>query len=371
MKKFLFLIFVLLLVSCGGESDSEESSMAMSDFFDRYLNTLCTASSKCTSGLVNANNLSSCPNVLRNSAKPFEGFHKGESVVFKHKYEMLKNAEDMGWITVDAAKAEECFALIAEMEPCNPLDVQLFDIAPCAEALNGTKTLKQECNQDEECKNGWCSGGCPGSCIDYRQPEENCNSSLDKCVPGYECRSAKCSESNTGQKGEPCTGNSDCAALLFCFFANENDTIGNCLKRKPEGSACKVSDECVIGLACLNSKCTRSGGKEGAPCGPYKDENGEDTLLECNRFDKLECGLSNVCVRMSAATNLQCAESCDPDKGLYCDEVTHICKTPRNSGTCSKNEECVSLYCAEVENNGSKVSVCQDPQCLPINVANE
>jgi len=368
MKKFLFLIFVLLFVSCGGESDTEESTMAMSDFFEKYLTTLCTASSKCTSGLVKADNISSCPNVLLNSGKPFEGFHKGESVIFKHKYKMLQNAEGQSWVSVDAKKAEECFAHVEEIEPCNPLDVQLLDIVPCAEAFVGTKTLKQECTQDEECKNGWCSGGCPGLCVDYKQPGENCNSSLDKCTPGYECRSSKCSESNTGQQGDPCMSNSDCTSFLFCFFNNENDASGTCLKRKGLGSACKIADECIVGLSCLNRKCTSSGGSKGDICGPSKDENGEDIVLECNRFAKLECGVTNQCVQMSSS---QCFESCDTDSGLYCDESLHVCKTPMSSGACSKNEECISLYCAEVENNGTKVSVCQDPQCLPINVANE
>ena len=102
MKKLFFLIaLALVFSSCGGDSKSSEDEMNAANFFDRYLDTLCTASSKCDSGFVNSENLSFCPKTILNSAAPFEGFHKGESVIFKHKYEMLKNAEEIGWLSID------------------------------------------------------------------------------------------------------------------------------------------------------------------------------------------------------------------------------------------------------------------------------
>ena len=78
MKKLLFVLAtVLVFSSCGGgESNSNGGEMSTSSFFDRYLNTLCNAASKCMSGLVNAENVSSCPRTIFNSSKPFEGFHK-------------------------------------------------------------------------------------------------------------------------------------------------------------------------------------------------------------------------------------------------------------------------------------------------------
>ena len=100
MKKLLFVLSLLMILSsCGGNSNSNEDETNktndMANFFAAYLDALCNASSKCASGFVNAENLSYCPNTILNSTKPFEAFHKGESVIFKHKYEMLKNAEEM------------------------------------------------------------------------------------------------------------------------------------------------------------------------------------------------------------------------------------------------------------------------------------
>ena len=76
MKKlFCFMFLAVLLVSCGGDSKSSEgenyTTNEMANFFDTYLDTLCTAASKCTSGFVNADNLSFCPKAILNSPSPF------------------------------------------------------------------------------------------------------------------------------------------------------------------------------------------------------------------------------------------------------------------------------------------------------------
>ena len=377
MKKLLFLLAIALFFSsCGGDSKSSEGGgISTGDFFERYLDTLCTAATKCNSGFVNAENLSFCPKTILNSAKPFEGFHKGESVIFKHKYDMLKNAEEMGWLSLNKEQAESCFAVIAQMEPCNPLDVQLLDIPECANVFKGTKQIRETCNQDEECKNGWCNmrgNVCPGSCVDYKQADQSCNSSLDKCIIGYECRSSGCSKSSTGVVNDPCVSNSDCTTFLFCYV-KEGDSFGVCLKRKGEGLACTGADECVVGLSCVNNLCTRSRVSDtiGAPCGVQeeKDEDGNEIVLECNRFSKLECGPANVCQKMPTASNLQCSEFCDTDLGLYCDSSSHTCQWPKSAVTqCTGNEQCASLYCAAVHGTEDQgVMICQEPQCLPIN----
>ena len=103
------------------------------------------------------------------------------------------------------------------------------------------------------------------------------------------------------------------------------------------------------------------------PPKPKKDEEGNDIVLECNRFSKLECGATNVCQKMPAGSNLQCSESCDTDQGLYCDSSSHTCQWPKSAGVpCTQNEQCISMYCAVVSGtDGEEVKVCQDPQCLP------
>ncbi|MBP5406890.1 hypothetical protein J6Z19_07055 [bacterium] len=378
MKRLcLILIFAVSLASCGGDSKSESADMNMKNFFDKYLETLCEASSNCPSGLVNAENISFCPKAVKNSPKPFEGFHKGENAVFRHKYEMLNRAEENGWLSVDMVQAEQCFAIISQMEPCNPLDVQLLDIPECANVFQGKLNLRDKCYQDEECKNGWCDmrgSACPGFCVDYKQADQACTASLDKCIPGYECRSSGCSKSSSGGVNEPCVNNSDCTTFLFCYI-KEGDTYGTCLKRKGENEACSVADECVVGLSCVDHLCSRSriSDKIGALCGvqPEQDEDGNDIVIECNRFSKLECGSSNVCQKMPNAQNLPCSEFCDTDTELYCNlsDPMPSCQMKKNAGLpCTKNEECASFYCAKVSDvETGEVYVCQEPQCLPIN----
>ena len=376
MKKiFLVLIFALLLASCGGDDGGpEKGTIAMSDFFDRYLTTLCDAALKCPSGFVNAENHYYCPNAILNYTKPFEGFHKGESVIFKHKYEMLINAEQQKWVSANLEQADICLDIIANLEACNPLDVQLLDIPECAAVFQGKMQLRDECYQDEECKNGWCNmngGICPGTCVDYKLENQSCNSSLDRCIPGYECRTSGCSKSSSGDVNEPCVNNSDCKTFLFCYV-KEGDSFGTCLKRKGEGQACSVVDECVVGLSCVNNLCSRSriSDQVGTKCGPSKDENGEDIVLECNSFSKLECGAGSVCQKMPASAGLPCSEACDADAGLYCDSASHSCQRAKKTGGCEKHEQCTSFYCAPADEN-SELYICQEPQCLPINVTNE
>lgn len=365
MKKLLLLLVAALALSaCGGEeSGSTDGEKNTTNFFDRYLNTLCDASLKCSSGLVNPANRLYCPRTILNSTVPFEGFYKGEPVIFKHKFEMLKNAEEAGSIFVDMNQAENCFSVVSQMEPCDPLDVQLLEIPECAEVFKGSKQMRQECSQDEECKNGWCNikgYSCPGTCVEYKQPDQSCNSSTDKCVIGYECRSSGCSKSSTGSVNDPCVTNSDCTAFLFCYV-KEGDSFGVCLKRKGEGMACTDENECAAGLSCTDNLCTRSriSDTAGSPCAESEDD---EAVFECNRFSKLECASTGVCQEMPIDADLQCSKYCDADRGLYCDIPSHTCKWQKSLGTaCDTNDQCISLYCAAASEGGK---VCMEPQCL-------
>jgi len=364
MKKLMFLFAVLLLfsiVSCEEEKKEEPYVPSMAAFFTQYLNTVCDAASKCTSGFVNQSNVLSCPDVIMYNPFPFEGFHKGESVIFKHKYEMMISAETMGWVFVDMDQAQLCFDLIAKMEPCNPLDVQLLDISECASVFSGIKFIKQECFQDEECDNGWCDlkgDRCPGNCVEYKLPDQSCNSTLDRCSPGYVCRSSGCSKAVDGKPGDPCATDDDCGNFLFCRKTG-SDALGNCFKRKSEGEPCLEEKECVVGLSCVDNLCTRSriSDQVGAPCGVQeeKDENGDPIVLECNAFAKLECGAQKTCQKIASDSNLPCTTKCD--KGLYCESNSGTCQWQKTAGLpCVSDENCVSLYCFN--------TVCATPQCI-------
>lgn len=369
MKKLILLgtIFLLFsIISCDNEKKEDPYLPSMTTFFAQYLNTVCDAATKCTSGFVAQNTVLHCPDVLMYNPFPFQGFHKGQKTVFRHKYDMMISAETMGWVFVDMEQAELCFSVIAKMEPCNPFDVQLLDIIECAKVFSGSKFIKQECFQDEECDNGWCDlkgNRCPGNCVEYKQPDQSCNSSLDRCAPGYACRSSGCSKASEVKPGDPCSGDDDCGSFLFCRITG-GDKLGNCFKRQSEGEPCVEVKECVVGLSCISNLCTRSriSDQVGAPCGAQaeKDEDGNPIILECNAFTKLECGPQNTCQRISADSNMPCANKCD--KGLYCDSNSGTCQWQKTAGLpCTGHESCLSFYCLN--------SVCAVPQCLPKNEA--
>jgi len=365
MKRSVLLCLFLLLffiISCEDEKKEEPYVPSMTNFFTQYLNSVCDSATKCKSGFVTQSTALFCPDVMLYNPFPFEGFHKGEKAVFRHKYEMMISAETLGWVFVDMEQAKSCFEIITRMEPCNPFDVQLLDITECAKVFSGSKFIKQECFQDEECDNGWCNlrgGRCPGNCVEYKQPDQSCNSTLDRCYPGYVCRSSGCSKASDGNPGDPCASDDDCGSFLFCRKTG-TDALGNCFKRKSEGEPCLEPKECVVGLSCVNNQCTRSriSDQVGAPCGAQeeKDEDGKPIILECNAFAKLECGPQRTCQKIATDSNMPCGTKCD--KGLYCEPNSGTCQWQKTAGLpCSNNENCLSFYCF----NG----VCAVPQCLP------
>jgi len=366
MKKKLVSILVIALAliffSCGEDKEDDRYQYNMINFFNTYLQTLCKSAATCNSGFVNATNVAFCPDIILNYTEPFSGFHKKENVIFRQKFELMKSGETMGFVLVDMDQAEICLKLIEDSTAlCNPFDVQLLDIPECAKIFSGTKYIKQDCYQDEECFNGWCdtSGDrCPGSCVEYKQADQDCNSSLDKCIPGYTCRTSGCSKSSDGKAGEPCTSDDGCSSFLFCKI-DDGDAIGNCFKKVGEGAVCLEENECVEGLACVNNQCTSSrvGNEVGSKCGTEEPATEEDEPIEytCNIFSKLECGPQNSCQKLSNQPNYPCTTMCD--KSLYCDLNLGVCQYQGDIGRpCSVNEQCTSMYCL----NG----VCVIPECL-------
>lgn len=378
MKKLFILITVFLLfVSCGGSSNEngeDQNQLNVENFFSRYLTTLCTAASTCTSGLVNQSNLANCPSLLKNSTTPFAGFNNGEMVIFEHKYQMLKSAEEMGWVKVDMVQAETCFLKITEMQPCDPFSFHLLDVAECAAVFIGTKPLKQDCTQNEVCSNGWCKmsgSSCNGSCSEYKQAGQPCKSN-DRCAPGYECSSTGCVQKTLSGPNEPCISNSNCKSTLFCYIES-GDAYGTCLNRKGLNAPCTMDDECALGLGCIANLCSGSKVRNnaGESCGlqPKLDENEEDVVIECNRFSKLECNSSNYCAPLPTY-NMECASDCDDTANLFCNETYHRCDWQLDAGSpCTSNKQCKTLYCARVTNPDgtlTDVSVCRVPECLTV-----
>jgi hypothetical protein len=106
----------------------------------------------------------------------------------------------------------------------------------------------------------------------------------------------------------------------------------------PEGQGCESDDECVPGLECHDSACTRMPGR------------GEACLQEVYCAEDLFCADDGTCSapRGSGSPCPEGGEACADD--LYCDSVTTTCRPPLGAGdSCAADRWACGddLYCAE------------------------
>jgi len=345
-------IWVWCCLAC--DDSSATSTMTVDQFFDTYLTTLCNSAAQYTNGIINASNKGSCKTAIMDSLFHWPFFHAGRNTVFKQKVYLLRQAETKGWLSVDAHQAQVCFDTVSRMQPYNPLDIHLFDIADCALVFKGKKIINDSCTQDEECEGGWCNlsgGACPGRCVLYRRDGEPCNENLDRCEPGYACLSSGCSKLSRGTKGDPCTSDDHCLNYLYCR-KNEGDITGICFEKKGVGKSCVEAKECLTGLDCIDSFCQ---GPEipstvGADCSKVK---------MCNYFSRLECaqegGVFTTCRTFPSSEGAPCTFQCVDQ--FYCNQQSGTCTYfSRLNEPCAAYYQCSSLYC-------SKGGLCLMPEC--------
>ena len=344
---------ILLIGSCGDGDDTKMKTMSVNEFFTEYLQTLCEASAQCNGGFITTTNSGSCPSIIRSLSQPYEFFHQRELVVFNQKLEALKRAGTNQQLLIDKEQAAVCFNIVKELEPCNPLKVSLFDIVECQKAFIGETYPHNPCFQDEECEGGWCDINgtqCPGTCVLYREANQACNDRIDKCEPGYACRGSGCSKVTQGEAGDPCTSDEHCSDYLYCKI-NEGDAAGLCLRKKEAGKACVTSEECVIGLECIENQClgTLIENTAGGQC--------DNETRFCNYFSRLECSPSGICQALPNAANQMCTYICETP--FYCSPSQKKCLYMSEGGQqCESNEACKSYLCS----NG----VCIVPDCVPV-----
>ncbi len=345
---------LLLLTACDDAGDGKKT-MPVDEFFETYLKTLCDSSSKYSDGIITASNKASCAQAIMESLFAYDFFHAGRPTVFKQKVYLLRKAETKKWLSIDAEQAQKCFSTVGQMQPYNPLNIQLFDIAECAIAFEGEKIINDQCYQDEECDDGWCNlsgGACPGRCVLYRQQGEPCNENLDRCEPGYTCLSSGCSRLSSGAKGEPCMADEHCASYLYCRKGSETDATGICFEKKGVGKSCEEPRECLTGLTCIEETCQ----------GPeIPDAVGADcsASLLCNYFSRLECGKTGentfACRYFPANEGDPCTFQCGSQ--LYCSPQTYSCTYfSKLEEPCGKYYQCSSLYCGDA-------GFCDMPEC--------
>ena len=146
--------------------------------------------------------------------------------------------------------------------------------------FDGTRPLGGECNQDEECANGWCDfdGGCPGVCTAYLAI------------------------------GAPCPTDSGCPRGATCSFLTGEPT---CEEQAPPvfvaaGGACDTE-----GATCLRSYC------DGSICQPYPTlgQSCEATDICDGSF----CNEATFTCGVWLDEGAECSGSRDCRDGLFCD----------------------------------------------------
>ncbi len=349
------------LVRCVEDKNKE---LFLAEFFSKYFEKICNLASKCSPGVVTSENLNYCQDVMMYSPVPFPAFERERDIIFMEKYIMLEKAEKTGQLIIDMDQSEKCFSEIeskyqsGSLTLCNPMrDIHIFDISACASVFKGTVSVDNECKQDEECFSGWCdiSTGCPGACVQYKNPTESCNKEVDKCSPGFYCSSSgSCMKISPAMPGDPCRVDSDCDNILFCRKNSSSDELGSCFSKKESGDSCQSDNECKTGLICIGDICSSDGlsNISGTNCDEW------DGFAKCNVFSKLECGPNLTC-QLFPSSGQECSTICEKD--LFCNSSTSLCENQSLEGeSCKSDSQCTTFNCDD--------GICKISECVPSNI---
>ncbi len=291
-----------------------------------------------------------------------------------------------GTITFDPRAAAECIQGLANV--CRNGTDPFVEGGPCDAMLWGKLADGQPCYESDECGGaGSCNNQgscelqcCLGTCEHSNRPlYAECNDS--NCDPGLFCVNNPVTNHRSCQSGDlgaPCENSRDCTTDLYCSVEG-NGMVGTCLADVQENDACTTDYACPVPLHCVGNDTTVATGtckrvdQEGAECDL-------DSMLSFNRG----CIAGFYCVGASAAVKGTCAplpgagescadsqrcnaptlycdatdtcaqragveQACDPvecEFGLFCDNVSNLCKAPLpNGSSCSDNFQCASLLC--------------------------
>ncbi len=149
----------------------------------------------------------------------------------------------------------------------------------CQYWQSDTVCQEQTCSNNVEYVTQYCNGS--GNCISL--PEGSTS-----CCP-YACGSGNTCRAN-------CTDNSHCCGGYFCIS-------GQCLSKKPNGSACAAGDECESGF-CVDGFCCNNACENTCQACNVENKVGFCTFLSTNTDPDNECGVCKVCNGFGACVNV-------------------------------------------------------------------
>ena len=267
-------------------------------------------------------------------------------------------AEDAGYLTIDAARADECVEALAVSTQCADLDQ--FIVPGCVNFLAAGSATGEACLSQQDCPLGaYCdaSDACPGTCTTYAAVGASC-AALD-CAPGAYCdETSTCIASPVA--GEACELDTACAGLLFC--SSDGDPSPSCRSvdqvfTVAEGMPCMLSAAgpyCATGLSCVveggGFACRATVGS-GEACSfgfPDPCPAGESCAIDD------EATSTGTCTAAGALGESCVERPCGP--GLVCGVESGTCLTLARLGeSCSEDSECGSIVC--------EGGTCAAPEC--------
>lgn len=222
----------------------------------------------------------------------------------------LEAALAAGRLTLDQAKANECFGLLRGYScavSTSPSDFRLNQQV-CDRVFLGSVATGGTCIEDLECAAGFC------------QPASACDAAL-ACCPGT-CRPR-------GPAGATCDRDRQCTVDATCLG-------GTCQPPSALGGPCSSTANCLQGVCSVNGLCVAPS-PEGQPCVDAAD---------CDQW------ADAVCTAGRCATRARVGQPCQPTGG----------------GTCVAHATCVAGTCQPLPLIGDACgngTPCFVGECLP------
>ncbi|KAK5578435.1 hypothetical protein RB653_008106 [Dictyostelium firmibasis] len=191
------------------------------------------------------------------------------------------------------------------------------------------------------CESGTFCADESNLCTSYIKEGEKCDKDLNYCIPGKRCLEDvngiyRCIDYSFSNVGDQCTLDSDCSTNELscikgvCKLKESNDCRNNdgnckyneyckcsstdascyCTPIKTEGESCSYTDECLGGLFCISSICTKLATPMlgiGSPC---------TSSEQCNFNDDLDC-LNGICQEYVYTKSISCTPNTTSNNPCY------------------------------------------------------